>query len=189
MPMNYVLLAEVKGMQGKLDEAQGLFETALAENPPRELETEIENDLGNLAIDRQKPEEALRHFMRVIELDPRHEHSWFNVARTYRLLKNDAEAEIYYQRAIEEEPQNPAAFSELAGIYIGRKEPQRAYTIIEQAVRLHPHSAHLRALMAGTLLDMGELKRAQAMLEEAERLDPQGEMVQAVRQILESMKK
>ncbi len=111
------------------------------------------------------------------------------MARTYRLLKNDAEAEVYYQRAIEEESQNPAAFSELAGIYIGQKEPQKAYAVVEQAVRLHPRSAHLRALMAGTLLDMGELKRAQAVLEEAERLDPQGEMTQAVRQILESMKK
>lgn len=188
-PMAYVLLAEVKGMQGALDEAQSLFETALADNPPRELETEIENDLGNLAIDRQRYEEALRHFMRVIELNPRHEHSWFNVARTYRLLKNDVEAEAYYQRAIEEEPQNPAAFSELGSIYVGRKEPRKAYAVVEQGARLHPHSAHMRALLAGTLLDMGEMRRGQAVLEEAERLDPESEMVQAVRQILDSMKK
>lgn len=188
-PMAYVLLAEVKGMQGALDEAQGLFETALADNPPRELETEIENDLGNLAIDRQRYEEALRHFMRVIELNPRHEHSWFNVARTYRLLKNDAEAEVYYQRAIEEEPQNPAAFSELGSIYVGKREPRKAYEVVERGVRLHPRSAHMRALLAGILLDMGELRRGQAVLEEAERLDPQAEMVLAVRQILESMKK
>jgi tetratricopeptide (TPR) repeat protein len=188
-PLAYVLLAEVKEMQGDLDEAQSLFETALADNPPRELETEIENDLGNLAIDRQRYEEALRHFMRVIELNPRHEHSWFNVARTYRLLKNEAEAEVYYQRAIEEEPQNPAAFSELGSIYIGMREPQKAYAVVEQGVRLHPRSAHLRALLAGTLLDMGDMRRGQAVLEEAERLDPQAEMVQAVRQILESMKK
>lgn len=188
-PMAYVLLAEVKGMQGKLDEAQSLFETALAENPPRELETEIENDLGNLAIDRQRYEEALRHFMRVIELNPRHEHSWFNVARTYRLLKNEAEAEVYYQRAIEEEPQNPAAFSELGSIYIGMREPQKAYAVVERGVRLHPRSAHMRALLAGILLDMGDLRRGQAVLEEAERLDPQSEMAQAVRQILEAMKR
>ncbi len=188
-PLAYVLLAEVKGMQGNLDEAQSLFEAALAANPPREVEVEIENDLGNLSIDRQRYEEALRHFMRVIELDPRHERSWFNVARTYRLLKNDAEAEVYYQRAIEEEPQNPAAFSELGSIYIGMKEPQKAYEVVEQGVRLHPRSAHMRALLAGVLLDMGDVRRGQAVLEEAERLDPQAEMVQAVRQILESMKK
>src|SRR5579859_4489272 len=188
-PLAYVLLAEVKGMQGDLDDAQSLLETALANNPPRELETEIENDLGNLAIDRQRYEEALRHFIRVIELNPRHEHSWFNVARTYRLLKNDAEAEVYYQRAIEEEPENPAAFSELGSIYIGMKEPQKAYAVVEQGVLLHPRSAHLRALLAGVLLDMGDLRRGQAVLEEAERLDPDGEMAQAVRQILESMKK
>jgi len=152
-------------------------------------EVEIENDLGNVAIDRQRYEEALRHFMRVVELDPRHEHSWFNVARTYRLLKNDAEAEVYYQRAIEEEPQNAAGFSELGSVYLGSKEPQKAYAIVEQGVRLHPQSAHMRGLLAGILIDMGELKRAQSVLEEAERIDPQSEMVQTVRKILETMKK
>ena len=188
-PLAYLLLAEVLGLQGAYDEAQSLLEAALADNPPREMEVEIENDLGNLAIDRQRYEEALRHFMRVIELAPRHEQSWFNVARTYHLLKNDMEAEVYYQRAIEEEPQNSAAFAELGSIYIGRKEPQKAYAIVEQGVRLHPQSAHMRGLLAGTLLDMGELRRAQSVLEEAERIDPESEMVQAVRQMLESMKK
>lgn len=188
-PLAYVLLAEVKGQQGAYDEAQSLFEAALAASPTREMEAEIENDLANLSIDRQRYEEALRHFMRVVELAPRHEHSWFNVARTYRLLKNDVEAEVYYQRAIEEEPQNAAAFAELGSIYIGRHEPEKAYAIVEQGVRLHPGSAHLRGLLAGTLLDMGELRRAQSVLEEAERIDPESEMVQAVRKILESMKK
>ncbi len=188
-PLAYVLLAEVKGLQGAYDEAQSLLEAALDANPPREIEVEIENDLGNLAIDRQRYEEALRHFMRVVELAPRYEHSWFNVARAYRLLKNDVEAEVYYQRAIEEEPQNSAAFAELGSIYIGRREPQKAYAIVEQGVRLHPQSAHLRGLLAGTLLDMGELRRGQSVLEEAERIDPESEMVRAVRKILESMKK
>ena len=188
-PLAYALLSEVKVLQGELDEAQRLLETALTENPTREVEVEIENDLGNLSINRERYEEALRHFMRVIELNPRHEHSWFNVARTYRLLKNDAEAEVYYLRAIEEEPQNPAAFSEHGGIYIGKKELQKAYAVVEQGVRLHPRSAHLRALLAAILLDMGEMRRGQAVLEEAERLDPEAEMVQMVRQILDSMKK
>ncbi len=188
-PLAYVLLAEVKGMQGVYDEAQSLLEAALAADPPREMEVEIENDLGNLAIDRQRYEEALRHFMRVVELAPSHEHSWFNVARTYRLLKNDVEAEVYYQRAIEEEPQVAAGFAELGSVYIGRKEPQKAYAVVEQGVRLHPQSAHLRGLLAGILLDMGELRRAQAVLEEAERIDPESEMVQTVRKMLESMKK
>ena len=188
-PLAYVLLAEVLGMQGAYDEAQSLLEAALAAGPPREMELEIENDLGNLAIDRQRYEEALRHFLRVVELAPHHEHSWFNVARTYRLIENDVEAEIYYQRAIEEEPQNAAGFAELASIYISRKEPQRAYAIVEQGVRLHPQSAHLRGLLAATLIDMGEMRRGQAVLEEAERIDPESEMVQMVRNILGSMKK
>jgi tetratricopeptide (TPR) repeat protein len=185
----YVLLAEVKAMQGELDEAQKLYETALTENPPREVEAAIENDLGGLALDRRRYEEALRHFMRVIELNPRQAHSWFNVARTYRELKNFTEAIPYYQRAIEEEPQNAAAFSELASIYIGEKEPQKAYEVVEQGVRLHPRSAHLRALLAAILLDMGEVRRGRAVLEEAERIDPDSQMVQTVREILDTWKK
>lgn len=185
----YVLLAEVEAMQGKLDEAQKLYETALTENPPREVESAIENDLGGLALDRRSYEEALRHFMRVIELNPRQAHSWFNVARTYRELKNFTEAIPYYERAIEEEPQNAAAFSELASIYIGEKEPQKAYEVVEQGVRLHPRSAHLLALLAAILLDLGEVRRGRAVLEEAERIDPDSRMVQTVREILDSWKK
>jgi tetratricopeptide (TPR) repeat protein len=188
-PLAYVLLAEVKEMQGEFEEAQSLFEMALAAGPTREVEAEIENDMGNLAINRERYEEALRHFMRVVELAPRHEHSWYNIARAYRLLKNDVEAEVYYQRAIEEEPQYAQAFAELGSIYIARHEPEKAYTIVEQGVRLHPRSAHLRGLLAASLLDMGELRRGQSVLEEAERIDPESEIVQMVRKILESTKK
>lgn len=188
-PLAYVLLGEVKGQQGAYDEAQRLLEAALRADPTREMEAEIENDLANLAIDQQRYEEALRHFLRVVELAPRHERGWFNIARAYRLLKNDVEAEVYYQRAIEEEPQNSDAFSELAIIYVGRRELQKAYAVVEQGVRLHPMSAPLRGMLAGILLDMGELRRARAVLEEAERIDPGDEMVQTIRQMLESIKK
>ncbi|MGH2496259.1 MAG: tetratricopeptide repeat protein [Ktedonobacteraceae bacterium] len=188
-PVAYVLLGEVKAQLGAYDEAQRLFEAALQANPAREMEAMIENDLATLAQDRQRYEEALRHFLRVVELNTRHERGWFNVARTYRLLKNDVEAEVYYQRAIEEEPQNVDAFSELAIIYVGRHELPKAYAVVEQGARLHPLSAHLRGMLAGILLDMGEPRRAQAMLEEAERIDPEDEMVQTIRQMLESKKK
>ena len=188
-PLAYVLLGEVKGQQEAYDEAQSLFEAALAAHPERELEAVIENDLGHLAIDRQRYEEALRHFLRVVELAPHYERGWFNIARAYGLLQNNAEAEVYYRRAIEEEPQNTDAFSQLADIYMTRHEPEKAYAIIEQATRLHPQSAHLRGLLAAILLNVGELRRAQAVLEEAERINPNAEIVREVRQMLESVKK
>ncbi|GAC1566487.1 MAG: hypothetical protein NVS3B14_09190 [Ktedonobacteraceae bacterium] len=188
-PLAYILLGEVKAQKGAYDEAQSLLETALTANPTREEEAEIEHDMGGLALDRQRYNEALRHFMRVAELTPRRENIWFRIARTYRLLKNDVEAEVYYQRAIEEEPQNIQAFAELGSIYISRHEPEKAYSIVERGVRLHPESAHLRGLLAGILLDMGQIRRAQAVLEEAERINPDMEIVQAVRKMLDSMKK
>ncbi len=186
--ISYILLGEVKGQQGNYAEAQTLLESALTVNPTREEEAEIENDLGGLSLDLQRHEDALRHFMRVAELAPRREQIWHNIARTYQLLNNMVEAEVYYKRAIEEEPQNISAFTDLALIYINRHELDKAYLLVEQGARLNPLSAHLRGLLAGLLLDMGERKRAQAVLEEAERINPDIEIVRAVRRSLESAK-
>jgi len=188
-PLAYILLGEVKAQQGDYEEAKTLLQTALATNPTRDEEIEIEHDLGGLVLNHQQYDDALRHFMRVAELAPHRENIWFNIARTYRLLKNETEAEVHYRRAIEEEPQNIAAFSELSSIYAGRRELDKAYMIAEQGARINPQSAHLRGLLAGVLLDMGQRKRAQAVLEEAERINPDVEIVRAVRGMLDSNKK
>lgn len=183
-----ILLAEVKSSQGDYEEAQSLLQAALASDPTREEEAQIENDLAGMALERDLYDEALRHYLRVAEISPNFQHIWFNIAHAYRLLKNTIEAEVYYKRAIEEEPQNIAAFSELGSLYISKHDLDKSYKVIEQGTILNPRSAHLRGVLAGIILDQGDLRRARAVLEEAERIDPDEEIVQAVRQSLDSIK-
>ena len=184
-----ILLAEVKASQNAYEEAQSLLQEALASDPTREEEAQIENDLASMALERDLYDEALRHFLRVAEISPNFQHIWFSIGHAYRLLKNTIEAEVYYKRAIEEEPQNIAAFSELGALYLSKNETNKAYKVVEQGTILHPQSAHLRGLLAGIILDQGDLRRARAVLEEAERINPDVEIVQAVRQSLDSIKR
>src|SRR3989440_192079 len=184
-----ILLAEVKASQNAYEEAQSLLQEALASDPTREEEAQIENDLASMALERDLYDEALRHFLRVAEISPNFQHIWFSIGHAYRLLKNTIEAEVYYKRAIEEEPQNIAAYSELGALYLSKNETNKAYKVVEQGTLLHPQSAHLRGLLAGIILDQGDLRRARAVLEEAERINPDAEIVQAVRQSLDSIKR
>src|SRR5205085_10793581 len=58
--MSYMLLGELKITQGELDAALNYFQQALAANPSREEEAQIENDLAGINMERNRPDEALR---------------------------------------------------------------------------------------------------------------------------------
>jgi len=103
--------------------------------------------------------------------------------------QNYAEAEVYYKRAIEQQPNDIRPYSELGSVYMNTNRLPDAYKIVEQGVQADPSSAHLKVLLAGVLLEMGDRRRAWAMLEEAERINPNLEIVQAVRQTLDTKKK
>jgi tetratricopeptide (TPR) repeat protein len=81
------------------------------------------------------------------------------------------------------------SYSELGSIYMNTQRLPDAYKIVEQGISANPSSAHLKALLAAVLLEMGDRRRSRAMLEEAEQINPNLEIVQAVRQTLETKKK
>ncbi len=181
--MSYMLLGEMKISRGELDAAQNYFQQALAANPTREEEAQIENDLAGVSMERDQPEEALRHYRRVEELTSGTNGLWFNMGLVYRTLKNNDEAEKYLKRSIEEEPEYGEAFVELAALYANKHDYARAIEVTEEGIRLHPKSAHLRALLASIYMQQGDGRRAEAALKEAERIDADHTFVKTVRRI------
>jgi tetratricopeptide (TPR) repeat protein len=133
--------------------------------------------------------EAASHLERVAEINPNYAGIWFNVGYAYRVQKQYAEAEAFYKRAIEQQPDDMRSYSELGSIYMNTQRLPDAYKIVEQGISANPSSAHLKALLAAVLLEMGDRRRSRAMLEEAEQINPNLEIVQAVRQTLETKKK
>lgn len=182
--MSYMLLGEMKITQGQLDAALNYLQQALAANPSREEEAQIENDLAGINMERDQPAEALRHYQRVEELTPGIKSLWFNMGLVNRVLKNTNEAEKYLKRSIEEEPEYSEAFIELAALYASTRDYGRAIQVTEQGLQLHPNSAHLRALLASIYLEQGDGRRAEAELKEAERIDADHQFVKMVRRRL-----
>lgn len=149
----------------------------------------VEADLGTLAMLREQPENALRHFQRAAELNPTLENIWFSIGMVQRALKRFDEAATTFKRAIENEPRDFRSYAELAAIYMNRRQFAEARETLEQGIRNVPESAYLRALLASVFLESGDRRRAGALLQEAERINPQDVMVQAMREEMDKRKK
>ncbi len=181
----HAVLAELLMRQGeRLDEAESELQLAKELAVTREEEALIESDLGNLAVDREELEEALRHYQRAAEIEPNFEGIWFKIGFIQRNLKRYEEAKATYLHAIEQEPKDMAAYSELCAIYMNERELGKAREIVERGLRNIPGSPRLLALLSSIYMESGDLRRAQSTLTEAEQIDPNNEIVQSMREEL-----
>ncbi|QBD81863.1 tetratricopeptide repeat protein [Ktedonosporobacter rubrisoli] len=189
IPLGHILLAELLISQNRNDEAEAEFQRAKAMQPTTEDEGAIEAGLGNVAMRRERMDEAIQHYRRVAELDAGYPGIWFNLGFAHRLLGHFEEAEANYQRAVQVEPNDIRSYSELTAIYMNQQDKQKARAIMEQGVQANPSSAHLHALLASVLFEQGDQRGAQRQIERAESLDPNLEIVQSVRQYMNASKK
>ncbi len=172
-----------------LDEAEEHLQQAKALMSNEREGAYIEADFGTLALQREQPDEALRHFQRVAEIDPHSPNIWYTLGFINRVLENYDEAETCYKRAIEAEPEDIRSYAELCAIYMTLGQKLKAREVLEQGLRTNPDSPQLLALLSRVYLESGDLRRAQRFLEEAEEIDPELELVQTVRRLVNSSKK
>lgn len=187
--LSYTLLAELYLSQERNDDAEVLLLKARETRPAGEEEAMIEAALGNIAMRRERMQEAIPHYQRVAEINPDFPGIWFNLGFAHRLLGNFEQAETSYQRAVQAEPGDIRPYSELIAIAMNQGNKQKAHDIAEQGVKANPDSASLRALLASVLQEMGDLHSAEKQLAEAEAIDPNQEIVQSVRESLRIAKK
>ena len=172
-----------------LDEAETHLQQAkLLTNNPTE-EAAIEVDFGNIAAHRQQLDIALQHYQQAAKLDPNLPEIWFRVGFMQRNLKQYEDAKVSYERAIEQEPRDIRAYSELAVIYMTESNTTKARETVERGLQAEPRAAQLHALLASIYQESGNLRQAEASLAEAERLNPNLEIVQAMRESLNSARK
>src|SRR5712692_5070085 len=189
----HALLAQLLLRQGSnIDEAEAQLKQARELVTNRNEEAAIEYDFGNLAIQRNQLEVALRHYQRVAEIDANFEGIWFSIGFIQRHLQRFQDAKDSYERAIEIQPKDVRPYAELCAIYMNEHQLPKAREILEQGLLAtpgNPQSAHLLALLSSVYLESGDLRRAQEVLEEAELINPQLEIVQHVREEMNRRKK
>ncbi len=181
-PMGYLLLAEFLMRREKYDEAEQQLLLARATAQEAKVQAQIESDLANLAIRRERFPEAQGYLERMAEISPGNPEVWAMLGFVHGLQNNFPEAEVYYKRSIEEGPQDSRPYSELGSLYIQQHQLDQARDVLSQGIRALPRSAQLRAMMAVMYLERDDLVRATEYLEEAERINPELELVQAIRE-------
>ena len=171
----------------EFDEAEDHLEQARALTDAPETLGHIEYSLGELELEREQYEHALRHFQQVLELDPNYPNLWYQIGTTYQALGNEEESIHAFQHSIELEPDLPEAYTELADIYVRSNRLAEARTILEQGLKAIPDSAHLYMLLSATYINE-DPQQAEELLDKAESLEPGSEIIQAYRQLLNAAK-
>lgn len=186
---DHMIYGELLIRTGELDKAEATLHIARKKQPTDTIETVIEEGLGDIAMQREQPSEAIPHYRHIVESNPQYPSIWFNLGLAHRQLGELAEAEQCYRQAIQTNPRDSRAPRELAGIYIKGGQLDQARTLIEQTIQFDPESAHLHASLALILFQQGNHRAAQQALQEAEQIDPELEIVQALRQHIPSSKR
>lgn len=83
-------MAETRRNGGQFEEAQKLFEQALKSHPDFE---EAQLGLASVLMSQQKPQQALPHLQKAIELNHENEVSWYRLSQVQRSLGNSKEAQ------------------------------------------------------------------------------------------------
>jgi tetratricopeptide (TPR) repeat protein len=83
-------LGEIRRKGGQFDEAQRLFESALSSHPDFE---EVHLGLASVLLSLQKPELALPHLLKAVELNAQSEVAWYRLGQAQKALGNTAEQE------------------------------------------------------------------------------------------------
>jgi tetratricopeptide (TPR) repeat protein len=168
----------------RLDEAEDHLLQARALTTDPSDEAHIELHLAEIAVEREKYEEALGHYQHVADIQPDDAQSWFDIAETHRLLKNYEEAEANYKHAIELEPNNEDYYYMLSQMYSESNQTSKAIEAIEDGLSNDPDSSLLNMYLALMYFESGDYRQAEIFLDKAERIDPEAPFVQAMRQIL-----
>lgn len=145
----------------------------------------IEMHLGEIAMEREEYQEALKHFQRRAELDPTNAEAWFAIGEAHEDLGNAEEAETNYRRAIELDPTDVTSYAALSTFYQSRKQPELAIQALEEGIQANPDSAELRVYSAILSGEMGDDRRAIQLLKEAEKLDPENGLVRMASMVFE----
>lgn len=187
-----ISLAEVLiGRDVNLDEAEDHLlqaKTMIASTAIGD-EAHIEMHLGEIAMEQDRDEEALRHYLRVAELTPDYVDTWADLGVIYGKLNNLEEADASYRRAIAMQPDNIDLYFDLNLIYSEHGRGDEGIDILEEGLRANPTSGMLNLYLVTAYLEKGDYHQAEINLDKAEWLGVDIPMVEMLREVLKERKK
>jgi tetratricopeptide (TPR) repeat protein len=159
--------------QHKPSEARESFEraTKLQAGYPETLPNAW-NNLGLIATQQGRAEEAVGYFQEALRLSPDHLIALDNLANAYRQQKRWDEARNVLQRALAVHPQDPQANYSLGMVYAQTNDTDRAYDYLQKALQFRPGYPEALNNLGVLYLRTGRRDQAVASFEECIRVAP-----------------
>lgn len=179
-------------LQGKLDEAIASYQATvlLLERLARAgayaaneevsvfMVKYLHNNLGVALRRRDKPDDAIAHLWRAVELDPLDGDSVVNLGDSLRDAGKLDEAIAFYQTAIQLEPDEPLGYNSMGNVLTDQYDFSKAIEYYRKAMARSPTS---RVAYNNLLLLPGKLHKeaAEALCDLGASLSNQGKLVEA----------
>jgi arylsulfatase A-like enzyme/tetratricopeptide (TPR) repeat protein len=141
------------------DEAMRAEEAALARSPESAA---AHNGLGLLAIDAERPPDAVREFERATALDSTNASYWTNLGNARRATGDRSGAEQAYKRAVDLDASTVDALNGLGVLLVEGNRAPEAVSWFERAVAAQPDFVEARLNLGIALQNAGDRSRALA---------------------------
>jgi tetratricopeptide (TPR) repeat protein len=166
-------LGSVYLKEHKQSEAREAFEraTKLQASYPDTLPNAW-NNLGLIATQEGRTEEAVGYFQQALRLSPDHLIALDNLGNAYRQLKQWEEARKVLEHALAVHPQDPEANYSLGMVYAQTNDNAHAYEYLQNALHFRPGYAEALNNLGVLYLRTGRRDQAVASFEECIRVAP-----------------
>jgi tetratricopeptide (TPR) repeat protein len=124
-------------------------------------------NLGLIASQQGKLEDAIRSYKRVLELEPKHADACFNLAYSLRLNGELNSAIDAYKRVIKINPKSAAAYNNLAFVLRMVDRLEEAIEACNHAIALEPEMVEAHNNLGITLIELGKFDEALSSLDYA----------------------
>ena len=143
--------------------------------------------LGDLAIDEGKPEEAVRHLRKALELAPLEPHYHYLLGFVCGQMQRWHEAVSSLQRAADLQPNTAEYLRCLGWVLCNSEEVERGRGLLVEAHELEPRDPHILADLASSCLNTEEYELARRYATEARSLAPDDALIQSLGAVTEQL--
>jgi len=129
-------------------------------------------NLGNLYVELNKPEDAIRHYEAAIKIDHLFYPGKINLAMLYNRMGRIEEAERLFQETVAEHPQLYEAAYSLGLLLVERKKYQDAVVFLRKAAKGMPNRSRVHYNLGLLLQQLGKWEEAETALRRALDVEP-----------------
>ena len=172
--------------EGKLDEAQAIYEKLLQANPEAYV---INFSIGNCYFKKEDYDRAIVYYLKVLDKDPNYVKALISMGNSYSNKKDVDRAMEYYNRIDIAKIDDVDILYNIGSNYYNNSKFEDALKYYKKAVEMKPDYADGLYQMGLTELNLGNFQEAVTSFENYLKIDPDSQRASQVKGFLDYLKK